>query len=254
MTKAIRIGKIYLGEGLPKICAPLTGTEREKLLAEAEAVRKAGADMAEWRADLWNGCREENDPAGAELRSLVCELKEMLQDLPLLFTIRTQAEGGRADLSEEAYERMALFAAEAGADLVDVEAFQGDPDRRCHLIRDLQDKGAAVIASTHDFEKTGPKEELLERFRRMDRTGADILKMAVMPQQGTDVTALMEATREMADRYTQRPLISMSMGVLGVRSRIEGASFGSCVTFGTVGEASAPGQLPVGELRKRLAE
>ena len=40
----------------------------------------------------------------------------------------------------------------------------------------------------------------------------------------------------------------MSMGKLGVISRICGEVFGSAVTFGTAGKASAPGQLPANQL------
>ena len=35
----------------------------------------------------------------------------------------------------------------------------------------------------------------------------------------------------------------MAMGDLGKVTRISGEVFGSCLTFGTVGDASAPGQI-----------
>ena len=50
-----------------------------------------------------------------------------------------------------------------------------------------------------------------------------------------------------------RPLITMSMTATGVVSRLAGGTFGSCATFGTVGKASAPGQIPVAQLRAALA-
>ncbi|MFZ0446775.1 MAG: type I 3-dehydroquinate dehydratase, partial [Bacillus sp. (in: firmicutes)] len=49
-----------------------------------------------------------------------------------------------------------------------------------------------------------------------------------------------------------RPLITMSMGGTGVISRLAGEVFGSAFTFGAGKEASAPGQVPVAELRKIL--
>ena len=39
-----------------------------------------------------------------------------------------------------------------------------------------------VIASNHDFDKTPAKSDLLYRLRKMQDMGADIPKMAVMPQ------------------------------------------------------------------------
>lgn len=62
----------------------------------------------------------------------------------------------------------------------------------------------------------------------------------------------MQATSDMAENFTEKPLISMAMGEEGMISRIAGENFGSCVTFGTVGEASAPGQLPLKELKRMM--
>ncbi len=44
---------------------------------------------------------------------------------------------------------------------------------------------------------------------------------------------------------SDRPLITMAMGGLGAVTRMSGEIFGSNLTFGTLGEASAPGQLEV---------
>ena len=57
----------------------------------------------------------------------------------------------------------------------------------------------------------------------------------------------------MKERYADRPYITMSMGKLGLVSRISGELTGSAVTFGSASAASAPGQLPVGELRTILS-
>jgi 3-dehydroquinate dehydratase-1 len=44
----------------------------------------------------------------------------------------------------------------------------------------------------------------------------------------------------------------MAMGPLGVVSRLAGEVFGSVLTFGTVGAASAPGQVDAARLRDAL--
>ncbi|MDO4647681.1 MAG: type I 3-dehydroquinate dehydratase, partial [Eubacteriales bacterium] len=173
-------------------------------------------------------------------------------EVPLLFTIRTKKEGGALEISSESYEDMNLIAAETGkADLVDVEVLW-ETERKTELIKRLHEHNAIVIASSHDFQKTEETEVLLERFQKMDDTGADILKMAVMPEEKGDVERLMVTVKKVADEMTEKPLIAMSMGELGAISRIAGESFGSCLTFGVVGEASAPGQLPIGILRAQL--
>ena len=99
-----------------------------------------------------------------------------------------------------------------------------------------------VVISNHDFEKTPSQEELVERMKRAEALGADILKIAVMPQSKRDVLSLLCATEQMS-RESDRPLITMSMGKDGIISRLSGEIFGSSVTFGTIGMASAPGQI-----------
>ena len=106
-----------------------------------------------------------------------------------------------------------------------------------------------MVGSSHDFEKTDDEETLLKRFQEIHASGADIMKMAVMPEEFEDVAAIMRVTHEMTKKYTEKPVISMAMGSLGSISRISGENFGSSVTFGTVGAASAPGQFPIAELR-----
>ena len=47
-------------------------------------------------------------------------------------------------------------------------------------------------------------------------------------------------------------LIAIAMGTLGTATRICGEAMGSCLTFGTAGEASAPGQMDAKALRQAL--
>lgn len=247
MTKAIKIRGLVLGCGIPKICVPLTATSLGELRQEAAEAKGASPDLVEWRADFFQGLFEK-----AELEKALKELSGILYPIPLLFTIRTKKEGGKVEISAEEYARCNLAAASSGkADLIDVEYFQL-PAGDTSLIPSLQALGAKLIASSHDFRKTDSREMLLERFRQMDASGADILKMAVMPGEFGDAAALMLATSEMVKNHTEKPVISMAMGGPGVITRIAGEAFGSSVTFATVGAASAPGQLPIGELRRML--
>ncbi|VUC85423.1 3-dehydroquinate dehydratase [Salmonella sp. NCTC 11881] len=110
----------------------------------------------------------------------------------------------------------------------------------------------AVIMSNHDFHKTPAAEEIVQRLRKMQELGADIPKIAVMPQTKADVLTLLTATVEMQERYADRPIITMSMSKTGVISRLAGEVFGSAATFGAVKKASAPGQISVADLRTVL--
>ena len=142
--------------------------------------------------------------------------------------------------------------AESGyVDLIDVEIFAGEELVR-ENIANIHAAGVAVVGSNHEFEKTPDKADLLYRLRKMQDMGADIPKIAVMPQSKADVITLMDVTQEMYTKYADRPIITMSMGPAGVISRLSGEAFGSAMTFGAVGQVSAPGQIPVERLRNAL--
>ena len=52
--------------------------------------------------------------------------------------------------------------------------------------------------------------------------------------------------------HAKIPIVTMSMGKVGISSRILGEVFGSAITFGSVKRASAPGQIPADELSEVL--
>lgn len=247
MTKPIQIKNLTLGTGIPKICVPLTAQSAGDLCAQAREAAAAAADLVEWRADFYEDLEKPQKTA-----EMLNSLSDILGQIPLLFTIRTKEEGGNRHITTKDYVNLNQLAANTGkTDLVDVEAFGCEEEKRT-LIKSLQEAGVVVVASTHDFEKTDDKDNLLKRFKALDESGADILKMAVMPHEFEDVAALMQVTSLMAKEYTDKPLISMAMGNVGAISRISGENFGSCVTFGTIGAASAPGQFPIRELRMMM--
>jgi 3-dehydroquinate dehydratase-1 len=232
-----------IGGDRPVVIVPLTGADPEALHAEAAAVVAAGPDVVEWRVDHLT------DLAAAG--RVAADLRADLGDLPLLVTVRTLTEGGQADVTDAAYLTLLRDLLGTGTvDLLDVEI-----TRDATTVRTLVDlahaAGVPVIASQHDFAGTPAQDELVRRLLHMADVGADVLKIAVMPQDAGDVLALLGATWE-ASRRTDRPLITMAMGTVGVASRIAGGVFGSAATFAAVGRASAPGQVGIVPLRAAL--
>jgi len=53
MGKTIKVRKVVIGEGIPKICVPIVGTTKEDLQAEASQVKKLNPDLVEWRIDFF---------------------------------------------------------------------------------------------------------------------------------------------------------------------------------------------------------
>ena len=239
----VKVRNIEIGAGIPKICVPIVGVTREEILAAAENIKSTKADVVEWRVDWYEDIFD-----FVKTEATMQALREVIGEMPILFTFRTSKEGGEKEIETETYVELNQNAAKTGLiDLVDVEAFTGDEAVKA-VVETAHANGVKVIASNHDFHKTPAKEEIVFRLRKMQDLGADIPKIAVMPQNKKDVLTLLAATEEMASEYADRPIITMSMAGTGVISRLCGEVFGSALTFGAVGKVSAPGQMGIEDL------
>ena len=243
----IKIRDIEIGAGAPKIIVPIVGVTKKDIIEEAKPFDSIPVDVVEWRVDWFEGVFD-----FAQVEDTLKDLHEVLGNIPLLMTFRTSREGGEKAIEPEAYAELNLKAAATGyVDLIDVEIFTGDEIVR-KIIDGAHAAGVKVIASNHDFFKTPAKADIIYRLRKMQDMGADIPKIAVMPQNKKDVLTLLSATEEMATSYADRPIITMSMAGTGVISRLCGEVFGSSMTFGAAKKASAPGQMGVNDLNTIL--
>ncbi|MBR0308193.1 MAG: type I 3-dehydroquinate dehydratase [Mogibacterium sp.] len=243
----VTVRNTVIGEGIPKICVPIVGITKEAILDEARAITALPADVVEWRVDWFENVFEFD-----KVQDVLTDLREVLGDTPILMTFRTSKEGGEKAIEDEAYAELNIKAAETGlVDLVDVEVFTGDEVVK-KIIEGAHAAGVKVVASNHDFGKTPEKDDIVGRLRKMQDLGADIPKIAVMPNSKKDVLTLLAATEEMATEYADGPIITMSMAGTGVISRLAGEVFGSALTFGAAAKASAPGQMGVNDLKEVL--
>ena len=244
---SIKVRDLTIGSGMPKVCIPIVGKTEAEIVAAARQMPSSAADLVEWRADWYEAVSD-----AALVCALLRELRAAIGSLPLLMTFRTKREGGEREIGPDDYVQLYEKAMDTGCvDMIDAELFMGDAVLG-KLIRKAHEKGVRVVASNHDFNKTPEKAEMICRLRMMDAAGADILKIAVMPRDAPDVLALLEVTHMMNEGLTDKPLITMSMGQLGMISRIAGETFGSAVTFGSMGKASAPGQIDAVKLKEVL--
>ena len=243
----VKVRRICIGEGMPKICVPIVGKTREDILNTAKEIVNVPADLVEWRADWFESVLDMQTVVG-----LSKELREVLGDMPILFTFRTKAEGGEKELDVELYAELnKMMIASEYIDLVDIEIFTVK-EESLSIIETARRCGVKVVGSNHDFVKTPDKDEIVRRLCYMQELGVDIPKIAVMPQNPKDVLSLLEATEEMASKYAKGPIVTMSMSDIGVVSRVAGETFGSAITFGALEKASAPGQIQVEKLKKIL--
>ncbi|MGX7243260.1 type I 3-dehydroquinate dehydratase [Enterococcus quebecensis] len=243
----ITVKGVTLGSGSPKIIVPLVGKNEVELVAEAKHLLTIDCDLVEWRVDFFNQVQDFQ-----EVAEMSKKIAEILSDKPLLFTFRTKQEGGEIPFSDEQYFCLYETVIKSGViDLLDVELFM-DGKLVQRTINLAHEKGIKIVMCNHDFDKTPDKAEIVSRLCSMQEKNADICKIAVMPQSSDDVLTLLEATNEMKSIHANRPIVTMSMGQLGMVSRMCGEVFGSAMTFGAAKKASAPGQVPVEELREIL--
>lgn len=239
----VKIKNIEIGSGMPKICVPIVAVSKEDILKEAEYIKTIKADIVEWRADWF-----ENVFDIEKVKEVLSDLSNILGDTPLLFTFRTKKEGGEKEIELEFYAQLNIAAANTEfVDMVDVEIFSGDAIVST-IIEAVHLAGKKIIASNHDFFATPDKNDIISRLVKMQNMGADISKIAVMPNSKKDVLTLLAATEEMVSEHATKPVVTMSMGGKGLISRLSGEVFGSAITFGAAKKASAPGQIAVAEL------
>lgn len=206
------------------ICIPIIANNLADALHDMAEASKV-ADIVELRIDYIKNV----------------DLKRLLEKRtkPVIVTNRPVREGGKFDGSEE--ERIALLklAVQLQADYVDVEH-----DSIQHLCRDTDHRvPTKIIVSYHNFRET--PEDLTDIYKRLSRSGADIVKIVTHAYNITDNVRIYQLLQQ-----SQMPVISFCMGELGIISRILYKRFGSYLTFASLqaGKESAPGQINIHEL------
>lgn len=242
----VAVKNIRLGEGSPKIAVPLVAKDSDGLDDALAALQGLSADIVEFRVDFLQQAADADFVLAQTER-----VRKALPDMPLLFTFRRAAEGGACPCGDDYYFDLLHRAIGSGLiDIIDIELFAGD-EAVGRVIADAKANGVVALLCNHDFAQTPSKAEITGRLKKMADLGADICKIAVMPQSAADVLTLLDATQEACQNATQ-PIVTMSMGKLGVISRLAGQTFGSAMTFGAADQASAPGQIGANDLRRIL--
>ena len=251
MTKKLTCNPIQINTCA--ICVPIVGPTVEDILSQVQEAVQAKVDLIELRPDMWmKGSHLHEEEYIPTIVNLVEEVHSRYEKMSILFTWRTLAEGGETLLSNENYcNLLQAIVNQNVVDAVDVELF-AYTDRIGQIIKEAHHQNIQTVMSYHNFQST-PKLEILHGYaERMISAGASAIKFALMPTTSGDVLSVLQFTKELTERYPQLPRITMSMGQLGQMTRTCGNVFGNCLTFGTLGQASAPGQVDVNLLQQLL--
>lgn len=247
MSKSIKVKELEIGQGMPKVCVSVTGRTEEELLKRVKEYKELDIDILEWRVDYFEEIENIE-----KVKDTLKKMHNILQNKPLIFTFRSKKEGGERLLSTEYYFKLNKEIIETQlVDIVDIELFTGHKEVE-YLVKKAHDNKVKTIISNHDFDKTPEEEEIVKRIEKMITLGGDFPKIAVMPNSEKDVLNLLGATSIIKNKYKDKPIVTMSMGSLGLISRLSGEIFGSAITFGCVGKPSAPGQIYYKELKDIL--
>ena len=242
--KPILVNGKPLGDGrFPAICTPLVGRTREQVLGEVARVVVKQPDLLEWRVDFFQEIGNV-----AAVVALAGEIRQAAGGIPVLFTRRSIREGGEPIPlnDEQVVALMTAVCASRTVELVDFE-MNNDPVHIAQVRAVSQSHGIGLVLSFHNFQTTPSQAELGQRFAQAQSLGADVAKIAVMPQRLEDVLSVLGATLECSQKL-DIPLVSMSMGGYGSLTRLVGGVFGSAMSFAVGEAASAPGQMPIEDM------
>ncbi|MBE9529435.1 MAG: type I 3-dehydroquinate dehydratase [Proteobacteria bacterium] len=215
----------------PHITGVIMGSVDGAALRRAVA---AGAGGVELRADTLKGL---TNPGMVKVAQRLRRLK-VLENLPIILTLRSRKEGGEHELSDT--KRVELFGLLAPfADIIDIELSSKIVGT---VVKTARSHGSQVIISYHNFKTTPSAARLNEIITKARAKGADIVKIATTARGTKDLKILTGLLLENKD------LIVIAMGTYGAGSRLFFPLLGSMTTYGSITESSAPGQMPVADI------
>ncbi|HFI0037875.1 TPA: type I 3-dehydroquinate dehydratase [Streptococcus suis] len=208
-------------------------------LEEVEAIdvgRLSEADLIEWRADYL---------PKEEILTVAPAIFEKCNGKEVIFTVRTTREGGHLDLADQEYvDLIKEVAAIYQPDYIDFEYYS------YQSVFEQMLEFPNLVLSYHNFEETPAN--YLEIMSELTSLSPAVVKMAVLANSEQDVLDVMNYTRGFKSLNAEQTFATIAMGELGKISRIAGVITGSCWTFASLDEVSAPGQMSLANTRKFL--
>ncbi len=225
------------------IAVPVMGQSAQVVLAQLAVACACATDIVEWRVDaLAKQDAQQNGELAIEVRQQTARAGKQL-----LVTFRTQAQGGLGQTADSV-QTVSDWVRLAQPDWVDVET---NADTAATLAA-LSGLKTQLILSTHDFDQTGTVATRQQQLQRMATLPVAMVKMALMTQTSADALTIMQLNA-WAQTALTRPVAVMGMGAYGAVTRLTAPTFGAALTFASATVASAPGQLPIDELRRGWA-
>ncbi|EDQ88471.1 uncharacterized protein MONBRDRAFT_32780 [Monosiga brevicollis MX1] len=204
----------------------------------------ANAQAVELRVDLLASLTE--DYIATQVAAIRSATKS-----PIIFTVRTEPQGGRYAGSPAKYAALLRVGIRLGCEIVDVEADL--PSDELRQLTRLVPASTTLLGSLHFLRPCGGAQELTAALHNCALGGrADLLKVIFTADTPGDALALVEAYRVLRGTLS-RPAIVMAMGQAGKLTRVLNDQL-TPVTHRLLTTAAAPGQLTAQQLDDMRAE
>ncbi|SOE75326.1 3-dehydroquinate dehydratase [Fibrobacter sp. UWT3] len=168
-------------------------------------------------------------------------------------TIRLERDGGRFP-DRDAYSRIPLWSKIlAEGDVPEWLDLEQDCLYDFKNLKNLADlRKTKVLVSQHNFLRIPSQQELDDFARDCLRVKADGLKIAAMSNGETDCERLYKFARIHSQNFEL--FAAFGMGETGKASRVWSLKEGANLTYGSIGQAQAPGQVDVLKMARALRE
>jgi len=191
-------------------------------------------------------------------------LKQLLSltNIPIIFTLRSNREGGNLDLNNSQRLSILKRLIQARPDYFDIEMLS-PINLLQEIIHLCINKRIKIICSYHNFQSTEPLQEaqnLIENFKsKLENIVQDsalifesfIFKLIFTATQFEDNLMPLKLCKKLNSQGYKT--ISFCMGKLGIFSRIMCLKAGSFFTYAALRETTAPGQLNITTMRNFLS-
>lgn len=216
-----------------KIAVPVMPRSLEEA-NQLDISKYEAADLIEWRADFLSK---------DEILTVAPAIFEKFAGYEIIFTLRTDREGGYISLTDQEYvELIKDVASLYQPDYIDFEYFSHGE------VFDQMLDFPNLVLSYHNFQET--PENLMEIFSQLTALSPRVVKISVTPKQEQDVLDLMNYSRGFKALNPEQIYVTMAMGKLGKISRLANQVTGSSWTFASLDEPSAPGQISLATVLK----
>lgn len=226
----MKLGQIELGKNITTV-GSLTGD-----INAHQDLEKI--DVFELRIDLFENLEIES--ILKIIRSLNLKFRK-----PSIATIRSNGEGSPQKIDDE--KRYEIFKNVIPlVEAVDIELSSDKLAKR--IIPLCKENNVLLISSYHNLETTPEVSELEEIVSRSKEISADIVKIAVKANDKDDLDNLIKFTSENKGNN----LVTISLGSIGLISRIVNPLLGSLMTYGYIDQCTAIGQISIFEIIEEL--